>query len=459
MAAPSRAKVRASLASSRLSLHLLSDAAARFADHLRRHSANHDPGRARHCPDCGRGFARPGALALLARRSCATSPRSSCPDKASLHADVLAAHVRKHEQDAATSGRPSAPLVDPGLSASGLVCDDLESTVLAEPTLKIDEVDECAVEDLEALYAWLMNGSSDLAPPTTVGLDDVALYASFDSLVDVEVSKTTSRAEHVLPEPPPSLPLSQTRLFAVDETLRSRLLAFLFVRPTLSPLHPHETDLLVQQALPELANSTSFTCDALSTALERYWAGFAPTFPLLHAPTFDPHASTGLLASLVVVGMCVSDEKAAYDLGASIFSKMRPLLLLVCLSLSCSPSCSTVRDLTRRSCPTARGLGPGRPARDLSGARHPRARRPDAFRHPTARPLVLSGSSRLRHQSQYGHLVPSVVQALQLVERIGRGTMASLGLERVVVPALLRRHASRCASTFSFSSRAIETED
>jgi len=116
---------------------------------------------------------------------------------------------------------------------------------LAEPTVKVDEVDECAVEDLEALYAWLMNGSSDLAPPTTVGLNDVASYASFDCLVDVEVSKTTSRADHVLPEPPPSLPLSQTRLFAVDETLRSRLLAFLFVRPTLSPLHPHEADALV----------------------------------------------------------------------------------------------------------------------------------------------------------------------------------------------------------------------
>ncbi|GAA5843529.1 hypothetical protein JCM9279_000783 [Rhodotorula babjevae] len=246
-------------------------------DHLRRHTANHDPGRARHCPDCGRGFARP---------------------------DVLAAHVRKHEQDAATSARPPALLVDPGLSATGHVGDNLESAFFEPEMTKPNEMDECAPEDLEALYVWLMNGSSDLVP-TVDGLAD----ASFDDFAHVEVPEVTSKVDDVLPEPPHPLLYAQNRPFAVDETLRSRLLAFLF-------------------ALPELASSTYFACDALSTSLELYWTSFAPTFPLLHGPTFDLQASTGLLASLIIVGMCVSPEKAVYDLGATVLSKMRPLLLL-----------------------------------------------------------------------------------------------------------------------------------
>ncbi|KPV75057.1 uncharacterized protein RHOBADRAFT_53955 [Rhodotorula graminis WP1] len=166
------------------------------------------------------------------------------------------------------------------------------------------DAQDLAVDDLDALYAWLVSGSSGFAPPVE-GLDD----AVFDGNLPVESSGPTCRVDYVLPEPPPSVAPSPTRGYAIDEVLRSRLLAFLF-------------------ALPELATSTYFACDALSTFLEQYWASCAPTFPVLHGPTFDPYASAGLITTLVVVGMCVSVDKAAYDLGASIFGKMRPLLLL-----------------------------------------------------------------------------------------------------------------------------------
>ncbi|GAA6008720.1 hypothetical protein JCM10207_001697 [Rhodosporidiobolus poonsookiae] len=245
-------------------------------DHLRRHTANHDATRVRNCPECGRGFAR---------------------------VDVLAAHLKKHEnQVAEATVQRSASPPEPGTHpAAATGVDSALPDLFALP--EVSSVGELAFQptpfpdDLDALYAFLMTDASAAELPPVVSddwlLPDPGFQPDFEALLAPQASSSAAAV--------PS--------FAVDEMLRLTLMNYLSVIPT-------------------VASSPLLHCPALSSALQRYWSTFHPQLPILHVPTYNPNASTGLFAALVAVGLCIDGDAQLYDLGAAIFRKLRPLILL-----------------------------------------------------------------------------------------------------------------------------------
>ncbi|POY69947.1 hypothetical protein BMF94_7079, partial [Rhodotorula taiwanensis] len=93
-------------------------------DHLRRHTANHDPQRIKSCPECGRGFAR---------------------------ADVLATHIKKHEV---------APLAMPERSPSPPGYPNGAGDAAIPPMETFD-----TTADFDSLYQWLADGMEHVQNP------------------------------------------------------------------------------------------------------------------------------------------------------------------------------------------------------------------------------------------------------------------------------------------------------
>ncbi|KWU45660.1 hypothetical protein RHOSPDRAFT_16107, partial [Rhodotorula sp. JG-1b] len=239
-------------------------------DHLRRHTANHDPQRAKSCPECGRSFAR---------------------------GDVLAAHIKKHD---------FGPVVLPQRSPSP------EQYAAEQPVTAPDAVaqtnDLIGDSDFESLYQWLTAGSDFTAADGGGGggnsftMDD-ALDPTW--LIDLPTIAGPSRG-----------PIEQNIEVPLDESHQLSLLAYFSAGP------------FSLATLPDLLSSPSFALPSLSDALARYWLRFDSQAPILHRPTFHPSTSTGLLAAVLTAGLCVSDSGSDRSLGAALYRHLRPLLML-----------------------------------------------------------------------------------------------------------------------------------
>ncbi|GJN87079.1 hypothetical protein Rhopal_000024-T1 [Rhodotorula paludigena] len=225
----------------------------------------------RHCPECGRAFAR---------------------------TDVLAAHLRKHEEEARRAD-PNGLASHGHHGVHGIVRGPGEHGEGADPVAGVIADDFLATvppkDDLDAMYDWLVHSFVGEAPPG-----------------ELDTSAAGPSEPHDISLPTPTAVLSTfapTFNCEVDESTRSALISYLCT-------------------IPSFASSPFSACSTLSAALFRYWTVFHPQLPILHAPTFDPAASTALLATLVAVGFCCDSDDALYDFGASIFRKLSATMQL-----------------------------------------------------------------------------------------------------------------------------------
>lgn len=154
-----------------------------FADHLKRHTANHDPEQRKNCPECGRSFTR---------------------------SDVLFAHLKKHEvaEGGATKERsPSPPEPNGGAGMPAL------------PETPGDG-------GLDDLYGWLL---ADSGPGWLDPLPDLAFNLEGDAALPFDWSilslntggPSASTSNIFLPSSPPT---------DVTEPLRLSLCTYLLVR-------------------------------------------------------------------------------------------------------------------------------------------------------------------------------------------------------------------------------------
>ncbi|GJN93337.1 hypothetical protein Rhopal_006390-T1 [Rhodotorula paludigena] len=242
------------------------------ADHLKRHTANHDPARVRTCPECGRGFARQ---------------------------DVLTAHLKKHDRPAPSEARSPSPGPPTSMASAAVPGDD----------------------GLSDLVAWL---AAETSVPTDSGLSSWCIADMPSDLF----------TDWQLPPIDSNFPYDDVLAFELDQPLppASALAAQMDDAPIASPVTEalRQTLIAYLSPFPDLAVSSAFSCHALSEALGRYWSEFAPQTPIVHAASWDPHDSTCLLATMVVAGLCfapTSDSDEAYKLGAALAHHLRAIIL------------------------------------------------------------------------------------------------------------------------------------